>query len=92
MTNVCALSGSWAHRPDNVTLNAYGLSFVCDQEGENYSGFILLIESTLDDDVASAEIELFLIPDKTVYTFVSPCGKIQLDKEQVLYENYSLSV
>ncbi|XP_020094858.1 endoribonuclease Dicer homolog 3b-like isoform X2 [Ananas comosus] len=83
MTNVCALSGSWAHRPDNVTLNAYGLSFVCDQEGENYSGFILLIESTLDDDVASAEIELFLIPDKTVYTFVSPCGKIQLDKEQV---------
>ncbi|KAG1355238.1 hypothetical protein COCNU_07G013500 [Cocos nucifera] len=83
MISVHAFSGTWAHRPDNVTLNAYKINFVCDQEGENYSGFVLLIEAILDDDVASAKVELFLIPNKVVKMSISPCGKIQLNADQV---------
>ncbi|XP_038975924.1 endoribonuclease Dicer homolog 3b-like [Phoenix dactylifera] len=83
MISVRALSGTWAHRPDNVTLNAYKINFVCDQEGENYSGFFLFIEAILDADVARANMELFLIPNKVVKTSISPSGKIQLNADQV---------
>uniref|UniRef100_A0A804J326 Uncharacterized protein n=1 Tax=Musa acuminata subsp. malaccensis TaxID=214687 RepID=A0A804J326_MUSAM len=83
MTSVHALCGSWAHKPDNVTLNAYKVHFVCDQEGENYSDFVLLVGSSLDDDVASAEIVLSLIPNKVITSYVSPCGKVHLSAEQV---------
>lgn len=59
------------------------MKFVCDQEGENYSGFVLLLEASLDDDVAGVEFDLFLIPNKVVKTSVSPCGKVQLSADQV---------
>ncbi|VAH04530.1 unnamed protein product [Triticum turgidum subsp. durum] len=81
--NVLALSGSWIHESESVTLNAYRFDFLCDQEGENYAGFVLLMESALDDDVACSKMDLFLIPNKMVYTTVTPCGKVQLDKKQL---------
>ena len=92
MTSVHALCGSWAHKPDNVTLNAYKLHFVCDQEGENYSDFVLLVGSSLDDDVASAEIVLSLIPNKVITSYVSPCGKVHLSAEQVLWRKLILEL
>ena len=67
-------------------MNAYRFGFLCDQEGENYAGFVLLMESALDDDVACSKMDLFLIPNKMVYTTVTPCGKVQLDKKQVVQE------
>ena len=48
------------------------------------------MESVLDDDVAHSEIDLFLIPNKMVYTAITPCGKIQLNKEQVVQETLLL--
>lgn len=82
--NVHALSGTWIHEEETVTLNVYRFDFRCDQEGENYAGFVLLMESVLDDDVACSKMDLFLIPNKMVYTTVTPSGKIQLNKEQVI--------
>uniref|UniRef100_K4AJR2 Uncharacterized protein n=1 Tax=Setaria italica TaxID=4555 RepID=K4AJR2_SETIT len=81
--NVHGLSGNWIHGSETATLNTYRFDFVCDQEGEIYAGFVLLMESVLDDDVANSKIDLFLIPNKMVYTTVTPCGKIQLNKEQL---------
>jgi hypothetical protein len=57
--NVQGLSGHWVHETETVTL--YWLDFLCDQEDENYVGFVLLMESVLDDDVAFSEIDLFLV-------------------------------
>lgn len=84
--NVHGLSGNWIHESETVILNAYTFDFRCDQEGELFAGFVLLMESVLDDDVARSEIDLFLIPNKMVYTTMTPCGKIQLNKEQVIQE------
>ncbi|PWZ54428.1 Endoribonuclease Dicer 3b [Zea mays] len=81
--NVHGLSGNWIHESETVILNAYTFDFRCDQEGELFAGFVLLMESVLDDDVARSEIDLFLIPNKMVYTTMTPCGKIQLNKEQL---------
>ncbi|KAK1291521.1 hypothetical protein QJS10_CPB17g02656 [Acorus calamus] len=80
-TNVHALSGSWAHKPNDIILQAYKLNFYCDQE--TYSEFVLLVESALDDEVAQAKVELFLIPNKLVKSSVFPCGKVRLDADQV---------
>nr|CAB3494370.1 unnamed protein product [Digitaria exilis] len=66
--NVHGLSGDWINESETVTLNTYRFDFVCDQEGEIYAGFVLLMESVLDDDVAHSKIDLFLIPNKMVYT------------------------
>ncbi|KAM0865318.1 hypothetical protein ACQ4PT_043361 [Festuca glaucescens] len=82
-TNILALSGSWVHESENVMLNTYRFDFVCDQEGENYAGFVLLMESALDDDVACSKMDLFLIPNKMVYTTVTRCGKVQLNRKQL---------
>ncbi|RLN16547.1 hypothetical protein C2845_PM02G11130 [Panicum miliaceum] len=81
--NVHGLSGNWIHESETATLNTYRFDFVCDQEDEVYAGFVLLMDSALDDDVANSKIDLFLIPNKMVYTTVIPCGKIQLNKEQL---------
>ncbi|KAG0549124.1 hypothetical protein BDA96_01G228300 [Sorghum bicolor] len=81
--NVHGLSGNWIHESETVILNSYTFDFRCDQEGETFAGFVLLMESVLDDDVAHSEIDLFLIPNKMVYTAITPCGKIQLNKEQL---------
>lgn len=75
---------------ETVTLNTYRFDFVCDQEGEIYAGFVLLMESVLDDDVAHSKIDLFLIPNKMVYTTVTPCGKMQLKRGQVVHERILL--
>jgi endoribonuclease Dicer len=49
------------------------------------------MESALDDDVASSKMDLFLIPNKMVYTTVTPCGKVQLNRKQVGQEIISYS-
>uniref|UniRef100_A0A0D3HEX0 Uncharacterized protein n=1 Tax=Oryza barthii TaxID=65489 RepID=A0A0D3HEX0_9ORYZ len=82
-TCVLALSGTWIHDSENITLNTYRIDFLCDQEGENYAGFVLLMEPELDDDVALSKMDLFLIPNKMVYTTVTPRGKVQLNKKQL---------
>ncbi|OVA04235.1 Ribonuclease III domain [Macleaya cordata] len=82
-TTVRALSGSWGENTDGATLHAYKLDFLCDQVGVFYSAFVLLLEAKLDDDVANAEVELFLIPNKLVKSSVSPCGQVHLDMDQV---------
>lgn len=84
MERVHALHGTWALEPNGVTLNAYRIHFGCDQKNENYSDFVLLLNSSLDDDIATAVIKLFLIPNKIVTSFISPCGQIYLSAEQVL--------
>lgn len=81
-TTVYAMSGTWAHEKAGVTLQGYKLNFTCDRVGQNYAAFVLLIDTILDEDVASVEMDLYLV-DKTVKASVSPCGPIQLDMEQV---------
>lgn len=49
---------------------------------EIYSGFILLIESKLDDDVGNIELDLYLVA-KMVKSSISSCGQVHLDAEQV---------
>ncbi|PIA59016.1 hypothetical protein AQUCO_00400102v1 [Aquilegia coerulea] len=82
-TSVHALSGSWGGRTDGISLYAYRIDFSCNQVGEIYSGFVLLIEAKLDNDVANAELELFLVADKLVVSSVSPCGQYYLNTGQV---------
>lgn len=83
MAPVRALSGSWGEKNDGISLNAYRVNFSCNQVGELYSGFVLLIESKLDDDVVKDEMELFLVGDKVVKAFIYPCGQHNLNPEQV---------
>lgn len=82
-TFVHALSGTWAHKSDGVTLWAYKMNFVCNVAGENYSAFVLLVEAELDTDVASAEVKLHLV-DKMVESSVSSCGQVHLNSDQVV--------
>lgn len=58
------------------------MNFVCDQAGQIYSEFVLLIDATLPDEVATLEIDLYL-HDKMVKTSVSSCGLLELDAQQV---------
>ncbi|PKA63342.1 Endoribonuclease Dicer like 3a [Apostasia shenzhenica] len=82
-TTVQQLSGNWVHQVTRIiNLHGYGLTFLCNQENQKYSGFILLLDAVLDNDVSSVEMDLYLV-DKTVKAFVSPCGLIQLDIEQM---------
>lgn len=82
-TFVHALSGTWAHKPDGVTLYAYKISFICNVAGQNYCAFVLLVEAELDNDVASAEVKLHLV-DKMVESSISPCGQVHLNSDQVV--------
>ncbi|KAK1288094.1 hypothetical protein QJS10_CPB19g01166 [Acorus calamus] len=77
-----ALSGTWAHKDDGVTFQAYKINFTCDQPEKKYSAFVLLIEDTLHDDITSTEIDLHLVSVK-VKTSISPCGHIHLVAQQV---------
>ncbi|XXG48939.1 hypothetical protein AAC387_Pa02g3257 [Persea americana] len=81
-TFVHALSGTWAHKSDGVTLWAYKMNFACNVAGENYSAFVLLVEAELDTDVASAEVRLHLV-DKMVESSVSSRGQVHLNSDQV---------
>lgn len=86
-----ALSGTWAASQIGATFHAYKLDFSCNIIEEIYSGFVLLIESKLDDDVGNVEIDLYLI-SKTVKSYVSSCGKVYLDSEQVYTELLNSSI
>lgn len=81
-TCIRALSGTWGEKLDGATFYAYKFDFSCNIISEIYSGFVLLIESNLDDDVGNIELELYLV-SKTVKSSVSSCGKVYLDAEQV---------
>ncbi|XP_058069603.1 endoribonuclease Dicer homolog 3a [Magnolia sinica] len=81
-TTVHALSGNWAHKTDGVTMHAYKIDFACDLVSEHYSGFVLLMETKLDDDVACAKVDLYLV-DKMAKSSIFPCGQVHLDSDQV---------
>lgn len=83
MTRIRALSGTWAHESVDVTLNAYKINFFCNQEGEKYCPFALLLNTILDDDVANAAMDLFLIPNKMVKVSINPYGQVHLSAEKV---------
>lgn len=78
-----AMSGSWGSKPDGVIFQAYKFSFSCSIVTEIFSGFVLLLESKLDDDVGNLELDLFQV-DKTVKASVSSYGKVELDTEQLM--------
>ncbi|XVE70817.1 hypothetical protein DITRI_Ditri10aG0101000 [Diplodiscus trichospermus] len=82
-TCIHALSGSWGEKPDVAVLFAYKFDFSCNIVSVVYSGFVLLIESKLADDVGNMELDLYLIR-KMVKTCVSSCGQVHLDAEQVM--------
>lgn len=81
-TCVRALSGTWGLKHEGATFQAYRLDFSCSKPEEQYSSFVLLMESRLDDDVGNIEVELYLV-SKFVKSSVSSCGAVQLDAEQV---------
>ncbi|XP_072998886.1 endoribonuclease Dicer homolog 3a isoform X1 [Typha latifolia] len=82
-TTISAMSGTWAHHQKaGIILQGYKLEFACDQVARSYSNFVLLIDATLDKDVAHLEVNLYLV-DKMVKASVSPCGSIELDMGQV---------
>ncbi|XP_017229455.1 endoribonuclease Dicer homolog 3 isoform X2 [Daucus carota subsp. sativus] len=77
-----ALSGTWGKEIDNAAFFAYKLDFVCNIPDQQYSSFIFLIESKLEDDVANLEVDLYLV-NKFVKSSVSSCGQVHLNAEQV---------
>lgn len=81
-TQTRALSGTWGDKLDRAIFHAYKIDFSCNIVDELYSGFVLLIESKLDDDVGDIEIELYLV-SKFVKASVSSCGQVCLDAGQV---------
>ena len=81
-TCIRALSGTWGEKVDGATFQAYKFEFLCNIPGELYSGFVLLLETKLDDDVGNIELELYLV-SKKVKSSVSFCGQVLLDAEQV---------
>ncbi|KAL0327603.1 UNVERIFIED_CONTAM: Endoribonuclease Dicer3a [Sesamum angustifolium] len=74
------LSGTWGD--DGAIFNAYRMDFSCNIAVQKYSSFVLLLASKLDDDVGNIEVELYLL-SKFVRAFVSSCGQIHLDAQQV---------
>ena len=81
-TCVRSLSGTWGLKHDATIFHAYRIHFSCNKPDEQYSNFVLLIESKLDDDVGNVEVELYLV-SKFVKSSVSSCGQMHLDVEQV---------
>uniref|UniRef100_A0A0E0FXC3 Uncharacterized protein n=1 Tax=Oryza nivara TaxID=4536 RepID=A0A0E0FXC3_ORYNI len=81
-TRIHAWSGNWVSKKTALKLQSYKMNFVCDQAGQIYSEFVLLIDATLPDEVATLEIDLYL-HDKMVKTSVSSCGLLELDAQQM---------
>ncbi|KAA3477366.1 Endoribonuclease Dicera [Gossypium australe] len=81
-TCIQALCGSWGEKSDDAVFFAYKFDFKCNIITVVYSGFVLLIESKLADDVGNTEMDLFLI-GKMVKASVSSCGQVCLNAEQV---------
>ena len=82
ITWIHALSGTWGEKVDGAIFQAHKFDFLSNIPGELYSGFVLLLESKLDDDVGNIELELYLV-SKKVKSSVSFCGQVHLDEEQV---------
>uniref|UniRef100_A0A7N0U744 Uncharacterized protein n=1 Tax=Kalanchoe fedtschenkoi TaxID=63787 RepID=A0A7N0U744_KALFE len=80
---VHALSGGWVDNVDGANVYAYRMDFSCSIVDEQYSGFVLLIEAKLDDDVGSFQMDLFMHSNKQVKALVTPCGQVRMDFEQV---------
>lgn len=83
--SIQALCGSWGDKVDGAKFYAYKFDFKCNIAHELYSGFVLLMESKLDEDVGNLELDLYLI-SKTVKASVISCGQVDLDSEEV--QNY----
>uniref|UniRef100_A0ACD5XC55 Uncharacterized protein n=1 Tax=Avena sativa TaxID=4498 RepID=A0ACD5XC55_AVESA len=81
-TGVRALSGTWASEKTAVKLQSYKLNFSCDQVGQRYSGFVLLLDTTIANEAANLDIDLYL-HDKMVKASVSPCDLLELDVQQM---------
>ncbi|KAH9301174.1 hypothetical protein KI387_012757, partial [Taxus chinensis] len=80
-----ALSGCWGEEHSGITLQVYKLVFTSQDNVEGaYSNFILLIEATLDNDVANAEIDLHLTAGRVVRSRFMPCGRLHLDSIQIM--------
>ncbi|KAG6599127.1 Endoribonuclease Dicer-like 3a, partial [Cucurbita argyrosperma subsp. sororia] len=82
-TALRALSGTWGEKVEGATFQAYKFDFSCSVIYEHFSGFVLLLESKLDDDVGNFELELYLI-SKMVKASVSFAGQVHLDAEQIM--------
>ncbi|KAB1225575.1 hypothetical protein CJ030_MR1G020790 [Morella rubra] len=78
-----ALSGTWGDRIDEAIFQAYKFDFCCNIPGERYAGFVLLIETKLDDDVGNTELELYLV-SKMVQSSISFCGQMCMDAKQMI--------
>ncbi|KAF5743147.1 Ribonuclease III putative isoform 1 [Tripterygium wilfordii] len=78
-----ALSGSWGESSDGATFHAYKITFSCNVISEIYSGFMLLTESKLADDVGNIDLELHLVAKK-VKSHVFACGPVHLNAEQMM--------
>ncbi|XP_024315676.1 endoribonuclease Dicer homolog 3a isoform X1 [Brachypodium distachyon] len=81
-TRACAFSGTWASKRTVIKLQGYKLNFSCDQVGQKYSEFVLLIDTTIANEAANLDINLYL-HDKMVKASVSPCGLLELDVQQM---------
>ena len=66
----------------SLIFQVYKFDFLSNTPGELYSGFGLLLDTKLDDDVGNIELELYLV-SKKVKSSVSFCGQVHLDEEQV---------
>ncbi|XVF48783.1 hypothetical protein PTKIN_Ptkin03bG0216400 [Pterospermum kingtungense] len=82
-TCINALSGSWGEKQDGAVFFAYRFEFSCNIVSVLYSGFVLLIESKLADDVGNIELDLYLV-GKMVRARVSACGEVHLDGEKMM--------
>ncbi|KAK7363560.1 hypothetical protein VNO77_05706 [Canavalia gladiata] len=81
--SIHALSGAWGDKPNGVKFHAYKFEFTCSIVSEIYSGFVLLIESKLAEDLGNMELNLYLV-SKIVKASVSSCGQLDLDDEQMM--------
>ncbi|KAL4597279.1 hypothetical protein ACB092_12G222500 [Castanea dentata] len=82
LTSIHALSGTWGETLDGTIFQAYKFDFSCTIIDEIYSGFVLLIDSRLDDDVGNVKLDLYLV-SRMVKSSVSSCGQVHLDAEQM---------
>ncbi|KAL4571164.1 hypothetical protein LXL04_017915 [Taraxacum kok-saghyz] len=82
-TLIRALSGTWGEKLDDVAnFYAYKISFDCSVVEVEYSSFVLLVGSKLDDDVGNLEMDLYLV-SKFVKCKVSSSQELHFNGEQV---------
>ncbi|CAL4972547.1 unnamed protein product [Urochloa decumbens] len=81
-TKVLSMSGSWASDRSVTKLQGYRMNFICDQVGQKYSDFVMLIDASIAKEAATLDIDLYL-HDKMVKASVSPCGPLVLDAQQM---------